>query len=213
MEIKQGIDLIQTRDNEMKPSISKEKIVDFVILALRWYLVWYMISYGWAKLTMSQFGVSNEAVLNTPLKEADAFYLAWHLYGESQFFNIITGLAEIIGGLLLIFNRTVLLGSLLVLTILAQILIIDISFTMGQHGYALPLRITGMILTALLILYHYKDKLMEAFKTLTNGISTRFSYKSWVFLLLPIIGFGLDFVMAIVMMPIKVLLEWIFPLS
>ena len=129
--------------------MTKEKIIDFIILALRWYLVWYMISYGWGKLTMSQFGVNNDSILRTPLEEVDKFYLAWHLYGESHFFNYTT---EIIGGILLIFNRTVLLGAILILTILGNILIIDISFTTSQHGYSLPIRISGMIISALLIL-------------------------------------------------------------
>lgn len=187
--------------------MTKEKIIDFLILALRWYLIWYMISYGWGKLTMTQFGVSNDAILNTPLKEVDKFYIAWYLYGESQFFNYVTGLIEIVGGLLLIFNRTVILGALLILTVLGQILIIDISFTTNQFGYALPIRISGMIVSALLILYYYKDRLVAVFHKLTNGISTKFKYSWWVYLLLPIIGFLLDFVFGILTMPIKLFLE------
>lgn len=187
--------------------MTKEKIIDFLILALRWYLIWYMISYGWGKLTMTQFGVSNDAILNTPLKEVDKFYIAWYLYGESQFFNYVTGLIEIVGGLLLIFNRTVILGALLILTVLGQILIIDISFTTNQLGYALPIRISGMIVSALLILYYYKDRLVAVFHKLTNGISTKFKYSWWVYLLLPIIGFLLDFVFGILTMPIKLFLE------
>lgn len=187
--------------------MTKEKIIDFLILALRWYLIWYMISYGWGKLTMTQFGVSNDAILNTPLKEVDKFYIAWYLYGESQFFNYVTGLIEIVGGLLLIFNRTVILGTLLILTVLGQILIIDISFTTNQLGYALPIRISGMIVSALLILYYYKDRLVAVFHKLTNGVSTKFKYSWWVYLLLPIIGFLLDFVFGILTMPIKLFLE------
>jgi len=193
--------------------MTKEKIIDFAILALRWYLVWYMISYGWGKLTMSQFGVNDESILKTPLKEVDKFYVAWYLYGESQFFNYTTGLAEIIGGILLIFNRTVLIGVLLILTILGQILIIDISFTTSQHGYSLPIRISGMIMSALLILYYYKDRLIKAFNNLTNGVTTKIRYKWWIYLLLPIIGFLLDFVIGLLMLPIKLGLEKIFSIQ
>lgn len=192
--------------------MTKERIIDFIILALRWYLAWYMISYGWGKLTMSQFGVNSDSILSTPLKEVDKFHLAWHLYGESRFFNYSTGIAEIVGGILLIFNRTVLLGTLLVLTILGQVLIIDISFTTSQHGYSLPIRISGMIMSALLILYYYKDRLIIVFNTLTNGITTKFKYKWWIYLLLPIIGFLLDFVIGILMLPIQKALETVVPL-
>jgi len=189
--------------------LKKEKIIDFGVLGLRWYLVFYMISYGWSKLTLSQFGVHDASILEQPLKNIDSFYVAWHLYGRSSFFNISTGILEIIGGTLLIFNRTVLIGALLVLSILAQILIIDIAFTTGVHEFSLPVRIGGMILADLLILYYYKGKVILALKNLTSGITTKFKYKWWIFLILPIVGFLMDFIFAILTKPIKLVLNWI----
>lgn len=53
------------------------------------YLIFYILSYGWAKLTLSQFGVPDSAILEQTLKEVDAFYLAWHLYGWSTFFMFL----------------------------------------------------------------------------------------------------------------------------
>lgn len=187
--------------------MNKEKVIDFGILALRWYLIYYMIDYGWGKLTLNQFVVHDPSILEQPIKDIDSFYVAWYLYGESHFFNYVTGLAEIIGAILLIFNRTVLLGTFLILVILGNILIIDISFTTSQHGYALPVRISAMITSALLILYYYKDRLITTFKALTNGITTKFKYKWWIYLLLPIIGFLMDFVFAILTLPIRMILD------
>ena len=86
-----------------KAKLKKEKILDFGILALRWYLVFYMINYGWSKLTLSQFGVHDTSILEQPIEDIDSFYLAWHLFERSIFFNIATGILEIIGGILLIF--------------------------------------------------------------------------------------------------------------
>lgn len=183
--------------------------MDFGVLVLRWYLVYYMISYGWAKLTFSQFGVYDPLILEQPIKDVDSFYVAWNLYGRSAFFNISTGIVEILGGLLLIFNRTVLIGALLVLSILAQILIIDIAFTTGVHGFQLPIRISGMILVVLTILYYYRKTVLIAWKTLTENVTTKFQYKWWVFLLLPAIGFLMDLVFAILSYPIKILLNWV----
>lgn len=178
-------------------------------MALRWYLIYYMIRYGWSKLTLSQFGIHDTTILEQPIQDIDSFYVAWHLYGRSTFFNITTGALEIIGGILLIFNRTVLIGALLVLSILTQILIIDIAFTTGIHEFSLPIRISGMILADILILYFYKEKVLIAWKALTTGIHTKFKYKWWIFLILPIIGFLMDFVFAILTLPIKIFLNWI----
>lgn len=190
-------------------NLRKQKAIDFGVLALRWYLIFYMLSYGWAKLTLSQFGVHDPAILEQALKEVDSFYVAWHLYGRSTFFNIFTGLLEIIGAILLIFNRTTLIGALLILTVLGNILVIDIAFTTGIMGYALPVRIMGMMIADALILYYYKDKMIAVWKTLTGNVSTKFKYRWWIFLILPVVGFLLDFVFAIVLMPLKMLLDWI----
>lgn len=190
--------------------MTKEKTIDFIVLSLRWYLIYFMIDYGWGKLTLSQFNVHDDSILEMPLKDVDSFYVAWHLFGESRFFNYVTGLAEIIGGILLIFNRTVLLGALLVLTILGQILIIDISYTTSQYGSGLPVRVSGMIMSALIILYYYKDRLIKVFRNLTEGTTTKFKYKWWIYLCLPIIGFLLDFAIGILLMPIRLGLDKIF---
>lgn len=187
----------------------REKIIDFGVLALRWYLVIYMINYGWAKITLNQFGVHDDLILDQPLKDIESFYVAWHLFGRSAFFSISTGILEIIGGILLIFNRTVLIGALLTLTVLGQILIIDIAFTTSVHGFSLPLRIAGMILSDLLILYYYKDKIVQAWNNLINGVSTRFKYKWWVYLILPVIGLLMDLVFAVITWPIKIFLNWL----
>lgn len=188
----------------------KEKIYDFIILVLRWYLACYMIKYGWGKLAMTQFSVHDASILELPLKEVDNFYVAWHLYSRSEFFNISTGIMEIIGGLLIIFNRTAIIGALLILTILGQIFIIDVSFTTDIRGYDLVVRILGMILSALAILFYYKKRIIAAFKILTDNVSTKFQYKWWIFLFLPILGLLMDFVLGVLMIPIKLLLNGIF---
>ncbi|SOE19701.1 hypothetical protein SAMN06298216_0205 [Spirosomataceae bacterium TFI 002] len=191
----------------MITSLKQEKIKDLVILALRWYLIFYMTSYGWGKLTMSQFTIYDPSILDQPIKNIDSFYVAWHLFSKSTFFNISSGLLELVGAVLLVFNRTCLIGALLVLSILAQIFIIDLAFTTGIHGYSLPIRIGGMIFSDLLIIYYYREKVIEAWVTLTRRVTTKFEYKWWVFIILPVVGFLMDFVFAILTLPIKALLK------
>ncbi len=192
---------------QKKIKLKKEKIIDFIILGLRWYLIIYMIKYGISKLTMSQFGVYDPNIIEEPLKNIDSFYVAWHLFQRSIIFNIATGLLELIGGILLIFNRTLIIGALLVLSILAQIFIIDLSFTTSILGFSLPLRIGGMIFSDIVILYYYRNKIIEAWKTLTIGISTRLKYQWWIYPILIIVGILMDFVFSLISYPIKILLN------
>jgi len=188
---------------------SRAQVTDFVILSLRWYLAFYMIDYGWAKLTGEQFGVFNSTIASKPMNQVGKFYVAWYLFGLDKSFDILTGLTQIIGGMLIVYNRTLLIGTMVLLPVLAQIFIIDLAYTTDQFGYSLPLRLAGMLTCDLLIIIYYKEKVIKVWQTLTNFTTTRFSYKWWVFLLMPVVGFLMDFIIAIFLTPIKLLLNWL----
>ncbi|MCC6411663.1 MAG: hypothetical protein IT270_08390 [Saprospiraceae bacterium] len=185
------------------PAYSRSQMLDFTVLALRWYLAFFMFSYGYSKMTGGQFGLFDPAMLDKPLRENDTFHLAWYLFSQSKSFDVVVGLSQILGAVLLVFNRTVLLGALVLLPVLGQILLVDVAFTMEQFGAALPVRLACMIISDMIILFYYREKVLVAFRALTEGITTRFTYPWWTYLLLPIIGLGLDLVWAVVTMPVK----------
>ena len=188
---------------------TKAQVYDLLILILRWYLAFYMISYGWGKINGEQFGSFNQEILNSPLKEVGKFNLAWHLFSLDKTFNIIIGITQIIGGILIIINRTTLIGALILLPVLAQIFLIDLAFTTDTLGHSLTIRLGCMIFSDILILLYYKEKMILVWKNLTNNISTKFKYKWWIFLVLPIFGLLTDFIFGILSFPIKLLVNWL----
>ncbi len=187
---------------------TRKQIFDFAILTLRWYLAFYMVIYGWSKITGGQFGLFDPTLLNKSLKDIDKFRLAWYLFSLSKSFDIIVGSLQIIGALLILINRTALIGSLLLLPILGQIFLIDLAFTTAVLGPALPLRIGGMIVSDLLILVYYKDRMILVWHNLTDGLTTKFKYKWWVFILLPFLGLGTDIVISLLTYPLKHFIIW-----
>lgn len=189
--------------------ITKQQIIDFTILALRWYLAIYMFDYGIGKIIGGQFGIIDSEVLNTPLKDVDKFHVAWHLFSLSNTFNIIVGITQIAGAILIVINRTLLIGALFLLPVLFQILLIDVAFTTDVFGAALPIRLSIMILSDLAILYYYKDRMILAWKNLTENISTKLKYKWWIYLLVPIVGFLLDFAFGVITIPLKMFINWL----
>jgi uncharacterized membrane protein YphA (DoxX/SURF4 family) len=189
--------------------ISKAQTFDFIILILRWYLAFYMFSYGWGKMMGDQFGLSDPSLLEKPLKEIDKFHLSWYLFSLDNSFSILTGLMQIFGAILIVINRTTLVGALLLLPILGQIFLVDLAFTTNVFGSALPVRLAGMIIADLLILFYHKDRMIMVWKNLTVGTTTKFKYKWWVFLLLPILGLLTDFGIAIISLPFKLLINWL----
>ena len=168
-----------------------------------------MLDYGWGKMTGGQFGVHDPKILEQPLKDVDKFYLAWHLFSLSKAFDVIVGVFQIIGGLLLVFNRTVLLGCLLLLPILFQILLVDIAFTTNMFGAALPLRLTIMILCDFTVLYYHKDKIIPVIKLLTSKGQGKFKYKWWTYIIVFLLALPLDFIFALIAWPFKMLIHWL----
>src|ERR1700741_397306 len=104
----------------------REKLWDYFILCSRVIIAWTFFRYGWSKLTDGQFGLTNEQ-LQTPVKDLSLFKLSWHLF-EQQPFKAFIGVSQMIAGLLLLYNRTLILGALLSIPILLNILIIDITY-------------------------------------------------------------------------------------
>lgn len=188
---------------------SKQQIINFTIIALRWYLAIYMFDYGIGKITGGQFGIIDSETLNTPLKDVDKFHVAWHLFSLSNTFNIIVGITQIVGAVLIVINRTLLIGALFLLPVLFQILLVDVAFTTDVFGAALPIRLSIMILSDLAILYYYKDRMILAWKNLTENVSTKLKYKWWIYLLVPIVGFLLDFVFGAITIPLKMFINWL----
>lgn len=112
--------------------LDNSKLFSYFILAARVLLAWTFIGYGYSKLTGNQFALSEEELM-TPIGELSNFRISWYLF-DLQPFNAFVGVSQLICGILLLWNRTVILGALLFLPIAVNILVMDISFM--SKGFA-----------------------------------------------------------------------------
>jgi uncharacterized membrane protein YphA (DoxX/SURF4 family) len=190
--------------------ISKAEAIDFVILVFRWYLAFYMIDYGWSKLYGEQFGLHDPHLAEKPMKDLDNFYVAWYLFGQSKTFNIAVGLSQIIGSILILIPRTKLIGALVLLPILANIFLIDVCFTTGIFGFNLPIRLAGMIFADLAILYHSREEVVAAWRSLTSPKVLGAKYRWWIYPLVLVLGFLSDFIFGLISLPLKLLLQHLY---
>ncbi len=156
-----------------------------------------------------QFTIS-QAILDKPLKDVDTFHLAWYLFGKSEVFNIVVGLFQILAGALLIVNRTAFIGALLLLPIIGQIFLVDVSFTMRAFGSALPVRLATMFLVDIFICFYYRSYFIFVRKSTSDNKGLMSGYSWWVYLVLPVIGFLLDFAFGFLTWPIRWLLNRFF---
>ena len=115
----------------------------------RWLAAVLMITYGFAKLTGSQFTVIDSEITK-PMGEVSGFWLTWYYFGSSTVYGTVIALVEIGGGLLLAWPRTSLVGALVLLPVVGNIILMDILFGIG----ALPASVTVLICLIIVVRPH-----------------------------------------------------------
>ena len=91
---------------------SYPRLFEALRVAVRLYLAFQMINYGIAKVLPMQFGALQPSHLVKPVGEMSPMGLLWTFMAASPAYAIFGGTAEIVGGMLLAFRRTTLLGAL-----------------------------------------------------------------------------------------------------
>ncbi|MBL7827174.1 MAG: hypothetical protein JNJ57_11115 [Saprospiraceae bacterium] len=112
--------------------INWKRIVE---LTARWYVFAMLNLYAIGKITGGQFyrkGHLPEAITQKTVDQLSGFELAWTFFGYSKFYIVFIGLAQLIGAVMLLWDRTKLLGAVLLLGILLNIIVVDFEFGVGD---------------------------------------------------------------------------------
>lgn len=138
----------------------------------RWYVAAMLGVYGLGKMMGGQFhrhGQLPESVAKQPVENLGGFDLAWTFFGYSQAYILFIGLSQVIGALLLLGNRTKLLGVAILMPILLNIIVIDAVF--GIHDAMMGAIFYGLLLCLIVCLNW--EKVRAAFRALTQKSVTR----------------------------------------
>jgi hypothetical protein len=111
------------------------------------YLAVTMLSYGGYKVIKSQFGHPSLNRLLQPLGEMSPMGLLWTFMGASDAYTIFGGLGEMVGGLLLAFRRTRLLGALVCIGVLANVVMLNFSYDVPVKIFSSHLLLMAVFLT------------------------------------------------------------------
>ena len=106
----------------------------WLVVLLRYYLGFVMISYGFAKVFKTQFPFPDLMRLLQPYGQSSPMGLAWTFMGYSTAYNWFTGLSEVIGGGLLLFRRTTALGAVILIGVIGNIVAINFCFSNSHFG-------------------------------------------------------------------------------
>jgi hypothetical protein len=142
--------LLQRRRNLMPGPArrSSERAKAAGWLAVRVLLAASMLEYGMTKVIPTQFPAPPLTALVTPVGEMTLSALLWTTIGSAPVYQIATGCAEVLAGVLLLFRRTVPLGALLALVSLLQVLLLNLTFDIGVKLVTAHLIVLALILLA-----------------------------------------------------------------
>jgi hypothetical protein len=143
----------------MHLKFDKKDKVEIFENAISWIVVFAMFVYGGAKLI--QF--KGAATLDKTVAEMTGMELMWAFYGYSQAFAITLGIFEILGGMLILFKKTRILGCLITSTILINVIFQDIYFEVLQGALRAAILYQLLIL---IIIWLNRQKLLQALEIL-----------------------------------------------
>jgi hypothetical protein len=104
--------------------------------------------YGASKIIPLQMPAPSLARLIEPYGDSSPMGLLWTFVGASKEFEILSGCAEMLGGVLLIFPRTTLLGALVCLADTAMIFTFNMCYDVPVKLYSLHLLLMSVFLVA-----------------------------------------------------------------
>ena len=113
---------------------------------LRAFLCIAMIIYGLAKVFKGQFADPSLELLLQPVGQMSPMGLAWTFMGHSMVYNLFIGILEILGGLLLLNRKTSILGSVLILGIMMNVAIMNLTYDIPVKLFSIHLVIMAVIL-------------------------------------------------------------------
>jgi hypothetical protein len=97
-------------------------------VAVRYYVAFTMLEYGFVKLLKSQFPFPGPTALLTPLGELQPMRVLWTLMGISAPYTFFIGACELTGGFLLFFRMTLPVGALLTSAVLLNVFLMNLFY-------------------------------------------------------------------------------------
>jgi hypothetical protein len=125
---------------------SYHKLFYWFQVIIRLTLIFAMLLYGFAKVFKGQFADHSLERLVQTVGHMSPMGLAWTFMGHSIFYNIFIGFIEILGGILLIFRKTVTLGSLVIIGVMSNVLMMNLTYDIPVKLVSAHLCIMALIL-------------------------------------------------------------------
>ncbi len=124
------------------------RLLQYVTVLVRYYLITIMFSYGFSKAFTLQFSELSNFDLIKTFGDQSPMGLMWNFMEYSDTYTRFSGYAEIIAGILLIFRRTVTFGAIMIIGVMFNVFMMNMSYDIPVKLYSGLLTIMGVFLLA-----------------------------------------------------------------
>lgn len=182
--------------------MNQKNVRELVELVFRQCVFIILNIYAISKILGGQFYMKGKLpaeIATTTLGEASSFSLAWTFMGHSYVYILFIGISQLIGAWFLLWNKTKLIGLLLLIPIMINIILVDLLFLDVYPALANAIIVFTMLL---LILFFNKEKIIDLIKVLTN-----FQAKPKVQIKRRLVTFGITMLIIVLIFTFEAIIE------
>jgi len=117
-------------------------------LLVRYTLALTLFTYGFLKVVPQQFQPTRLSKFIEPYGEFSPMSVLWNFMGASMAYTVFSGVAEVLGGLLLLFRRTTTLGALVSIGVMANVVALNFCYDVPVKLYSTNLLLMAVFLAA-----------------------------------------------------------------
>jgi hypothetical protein len=139
------------------------------LLFVRFALASQMLVYGMAKVIPLQMPFPNLTKLLEPFRDFSPMGVLWSSIGASPAYETFAGSAEMLGGILLIFPRTTMLGALVCVADMTQVFMLNMTYDTPVKLFSFHL----LLLASFLLVPEFQRLADVFFRNRTAGPSTQ----------------------------------------
>ena len=117
-------------------------------IALRYFVASVMLYYGFSKILKLQFPDLTPGWLDRHVGEMSPMGFLWTFMAYSRPYTVFAGIAEVIGGVLLLGRRTATLGALIIVAVMTNVVVLNFCYDVPAKLYALQLLVMAVLIAA-----------------------------------------------------------------
>lgn len=158
--------------------LKKQKLLSIFELAARIYVFIFLTIYGMGKIMGGQFHRWEklpEEIAQTPVGELGSFDLAWVFFGYSFSYILFIGLSQIVGAAMLLFEKTKLIGTAILIPILLNIIVVDFFF---RISWGAMFSACSYFTALMFILSYNRVKIWEVLNKMTDFQSVKLPFSA-----------------------------------